>query len=59
MLSLSTTDTKEKRLLELEIGDVIKCVFPGGEIIDAPVTKKIYTVTNGNIITQIKVKGES
>ena len=59
MLSLSTTDTKDKRLLELEIGDVIKCVFPGGEVIDAPVTKKIYTVTNGNIVTQIKVKGES
>lgn len=58
VLALSSTDSKDKRLMSLEVGDVIKCVFPGGDIIDAPVIKKIYTVQNGNIVTQIKVKGE-
>jgi membrane carboxypeptidase/penicillin-binding protein len=54
VLALSSTDSKDKRLMSLEVGDVIKCVFPGGDIIDAPVIKKIYTVQNGNIVTQIK-----
>lgn len=58
VLKISSNNTNDKRLINLEIGDVIKCVFPGGDIIDAPVIKKIYTVENGNITTQIKVRGE-
>lgn len=58
VLKISSNNTNDKRLINLEIGDVIKCVFPGGDIIDAPVIKKIYTVANGNITTQIKVRGE-
>ena len=43
--------------LELEVGDMVKGTFPDGTVVTQPVTKKIYTVENGMITTEIKIKG--
>ena len=43
---------------ELEIGDLVKGVFPDGTIITSPIVKKIYKIENGLLTVEYKVKGE-
>lgn len=43
--------------LDLEVGDMVKGTFPDGTVVTQPVVKKIYTVENGIITTDIKIKG--
>lgn len=43
---------------ELEIGDLVKGVFPDGTIITSPIVKKIYKIENGLLTVEYKIKGE-
>jgi hypothetical protein len=42
----------------LEIGDIVRGLFPDGSIIQSPVVSKIYKISNGLLHTECKVKGE-
>lgn len=42
----------------LEIGDIVRGVFPDGSVIQSPVISKIYKIKNGLLYTECKVKGE-
>lgn len=44
--------------MELEIGDVVKGTFPDGTIIQSPVISKVYTIKEGVISYEYKIKGE-
>ena len=42
----------------LEIGDIVRGLFPDGSVIQSPVVSKIYKISNGLLHTECKVKGE-
>ncbi len=42
----------------LEIGDIVRGIFPDGSVIQSPVISKIYKIKNGLLHTECKVKGE-
>lgn len=44
---------------ELEVGDIIQGTFPSGIVVQLPVIKKIFKITNGIPSTEIKIKGDS
>ena len=43
---------------DLEIGDIVKGVFPDGTTIQKPVVQKIYRIEGGLLTTECKIKGE-
>lgn len=43
---------------DLEIGDIVRGVFPDGTIVQSPIVQKIYKVTSGLVSTECKIKGE-
>jgi hypothetical protein len=45
--------------LELEVGDIVKAVFPDGTTVQNPIVRKIYSLNSGTLTTQVKVKGEA
>ena len=45
--------------MKLEIGDIVKGVFPDGTVIQSPIVQKIYTITTGLEEVEYKVKGEN
>ena len=57
MLKIAGQDEQDERLTALEIGDKVRATFPGGDVVEAAVIQKIYTVANGAIKTQIKIEG--
>lgn len=42
----------------LEIGDIVRGVFPDGTTLESPVVRKIYKFENGLVSTECKIKGE-
>lgn len=57
VLKIAGQDEQDERLTALEIGDKVRATFPGGDVVEAAVIQKIYTVANGIIKTQIKIEG--
>lgn len=43
---------------ELEVGDLIQGVFPDGTIIQSPIVKKIYKISDGIVSEEYRIKGE-
>lgn len=43
---------------ELEIGDIVRGVFPDGSSLQSPVVRKIYKIEHGLLTTECKIKGE-
>lgn len=59
LASSKTLEMKAPQDLGLEVGDVVKGVFPDGTVLISPVVKKIYTISNGLLDTEVKLKGEN
>ena len=55
-LTLLSNDSANEDIQSLEVGDVIRVVFPDSTEYESEVANKIYKVANGKIETQIKVK---
>ena len=45
--------------IDLEVGDLVKGVFPDGTIITSPVVSKVYKISKGMVSTSFKIKGEN
>lgn len=43
---------------ELEVGDLVKGVFPDGTIIRSPIVQKVYKISNGIVSEEYKIKCE-
>lgn len=59
LASSKTLEMKAPQDLGLEVGDIVKGIFPDGTTIISPVVKKIYTISDGLLDTEVKLKGEN
>ena len=59
LASAKTLEIGSPEEIDLEIGDLVKGVFPDGTTITSPVVNKVYKISGGVVATSFKIKGEN
>ena len=44
--------------MELDVGDIVKGIFPDGTVIESPVVNKVFKIVQGVVSYSYKIKGE-